>query len=88
MARLITHAWCLWPWPWPWLYRALLSLEVAKVQAYPFSPDQAVSPADWEAYIAEIAAVSEQAVRLGHGSCRYISTSISYQYQYQYQYQY
>lgn len=39
-------------------HRALLSLEVAKAQTYPYSADQMVSPADWECYVAEIAYVS------------------------------
>lgn len=43
-------------------FRALLSLEVAKVQAYPFTDSQPVSPADWECYVAEVAGV-------GHGGC-------------------
>ncbi|KAI8466071.1 MAG: DNA replication factor C complex subunit 3 [Monoraphidium minutum] len=37
------------------LRRALLTLEVCRVQQYPFRDDQAVAPADWEAYVAEIA---------------------------------
>ena len=35
--------------------RALLILEAAKVQQYPFTPDQAVSGTDWERYISSIA---------------------------------
>jgi len=34
------------------LRRALLTLEVCRVQQYPLKEDQAVHPADWEAYIA------------------------------------
>ncbi|KIZ03184.1 Replication factor C subunit 3 [Monoraphidium neglectum] len=37
------------------LRRALLTLEVCRVQQYPFREDQAVAPADWEAYVAEVA---------------------------------
>ena len=35
--------------------RALLMLEAAKVQQYPFTPDQAVAGTDWERYISSIA---------------------------------
>ncbi len=35
--------------------RALLMLEAAKVQQYPFTPDQKVTGTDWERYIASIA---------------------------------
>mmetsp|Transcript_1360 Transcript_1360/g.2165 ORF Transcript_1360/g.2165 Transcript_1360/m.2165 type:complete len:355 (+) Transcript_1360:108-1172(+) len=38
------------------LRRALLSFEVCRVQQYPFVDGQKVAPADWEAYITEIAA--------------------------------
>ncbi len=31
--------------------RALLSLEACRVQQYPFTPDQVVVGADWEAYV-------------------------------------
>ncbi|KAF5837060.1 DNA replication factor C complex subunit 3 [Dunaliella salina] len=37
------------------LRRALLGMEVCKVQQYPFTDNQQVSPADWEAYVSEIA---------------------------------
>lgn len=37
------------------LRRALLSLEVSKLQNYPFQPDQQVQRMDWELYVAEIA---------------------------------
>lgn len=36
------------------LRRALLAFEVARVQQYPFSDNQAISLADWELYIQEI----------------------------------
>jgi hypothetical protein len=35
--------------------RALLALEVCKVEGYPFSDDQEPTRADWELYIAEVA---------------------------------
>jgi replication factor C subunit 3/5 len=35
--------------------RALLSLEAARVQQYPFKADQQVAGTDWEAYVAQIA---------------------------------
>ncbi len=38
------------------LRRALLALEVSKVQQYPFTERQQVAPADWEAYVGEVAA--------------------------------
>eukprot|EP00669_Euglena_mutabilis_P001851 TRINITY_DN12433_c0_g1_i1.p1 TRINITY_DN12433_c0_g1~~TRINITY_DN12433_c0_g1_i1.p1 ORF type:complete len:355 (-),score=97.87 TRINITY_DN12433_c0_g1_i1:168-1211(-) len=37
------------------LRRALLALEACRVQQYPFTADQQVSPPDWEAYIAVVA---------------------------------
>lgn len=37
------------------VHRALLALEVSKVQNYPFTDSQQVSAADWEAYVSEIA---------------------------------
>uniref|UniRef100_A0A7N0V3W7 AAA+ ATPase domain-containing protein n=1 Tax=Kalanchoe fedtschenkoi TaxID=63787 RepID=A0A7N0V3W7_KALFE len=36
------------------LRRAILSLETCRVQQYPFTPNQAISPMDWEEYIFEI----------------------------------
>ncbi|KAJ9505407.1 hypothetical protein QJQ45_007145, partial [Haematococcus lacustris] len=38
------------------LRRALLALEVCKVQQYPFTDNQPVAAADWENYVAEVAA--------------------------------
>lgn len=37
------------------LRRALLAMEVSKLQCYPFQPDQQVQRMDWELYVAEIA---------------------------------
>jgi replication factor C subunit 3/5 len=37
------------------LRRAILSFETCRVQQYPFTNDQAISPMDWEEYISEIA---------------------------------
>lgn len=37
------------------LRRALLTLEVCRVQQHPLRGDQAVHPADWEAYVTEVA---------------------------------
>lgn len=44
------------------LRKALLMLEAARVQNYPFAEDQAVSVTDWEMFISEIAVsiLSEQ----------------------------
>ncbi|KAF3486961.1 hypothetical protein F2Q69_00056194 [Brassica cretica] len=36
------------------LRRAILSLETCRVQNYPFTDNQAISPMDWEEYVAEI----------------------------------
>lgn len=38
------------------LCRALLTLEVSRVQQYPFQEGQKVEGADWELYVAEVAA--------------------------------
>jgi hypothetical protein len=38
------------------LCRALLAMEVARVQQYPFTDNQPVVAADWELYVAEVAA--------------------------------
>lgn len=47
------------------LRRALLALEVCRVQQYPMRDDQQVHPADWEQYVAEVAAdiMTEQSAR-------------------------
>ncbi|CAM8888737.1 unnamed protein product [Rhodiola kirilowii] len=37
------------------LRRAVLSLETCRVQQYPFTPNQAIPPMDWEEYVFEIA---------------------------------
>ncbi|CAD5332861.1 unnamed protein product [Arabidopsis thaliana] len=37
------------------LRRAILSLETCRVQNYPFTGNQVISPMDWEEYVAEIA---------------------------------
>ncbi|KAJ4877669.1 Replication factor C subunit 3 [Raphanus sativus] len=37
------------------LRRAILSLETCRVQNYPFTDNQVISPMDWEEYVAEIA---------------------------------